>query len=89
MTKFQYIPTASGNVSLPQLNLMLFAKNDEQAIELSQAHAQAMSKAGYFRFWLTGSTTDALGTLAGAHLHRQLGELYVKTPEPVALFNAK
>ena len=86
---FNFILTAAGNVSLPQLTIMLFEKTQMGAIDTAQSHAQTLSKAGYFNFWLSmGADASPIGSLVDESKQVNTGRLSVKVAEPVASFTA-
>ena len=82
---FNFILTAAGNVSLPQLTIMLFEKTQMGAIDT----AQSLSTAGYFNFWLSmGADASPIGSVVEDGKQVNMGRLSVKAPEPVATFTA-
>jgi hypothetical protein len=71
--KTDIILTASGSLSIPQLNIALFDTAERAKVEASRI-AAALSKSGYFNFYLYDVSSEN---------HVQIATFKVEVQEPV------
>lgn len=70
-----YILTASGNVTLPQVNAAIYAETNEKATEAAKQLAGVLSKADYFQFTLFNVNND--------NGHKQIATFRVEQSDPI------